>query len=257
MTNEKRCILAGICKEAGKSDVCNNRCASYVAMSGSSGKGGRLASANIPSDYALTTLKSSPTRVSQPEEYKALEAYKKTFMRAFEADSEPIKNVYIYSNTPGNGKTTTACAILSEWIIAQYVGALQHELQPAQQPGYFVEVNTLQQLHKRMYSPGSQAKKDEAGDTFNRMMDRAKSAPFLVCDDIGVRAASPSFMSELYDLVNYRISNGLPTVYTSNKTLEELGQLFIAEDPEMKVINRISHRCVKLHFDGATKRGLR
>ena len=186
-----------------------------------------------------------------------MDAYVKTFRRAFEADSDAIKSVYIYSPTAGNGKTTTAVALLHEWIIRQYVGALQAEQQPIQQPGYFLSLNELQQIHKRMYSPGSQAKRDEVGDEFYRRMERAKKSPYLIIDDIGVRAASASFLSKIYDLMNYRTSEGLPTCFTSNKSLEQLAELFLTEDPEGKVVSRISDRCVILRFDSTSKRGMR
>ena len=257
MTNEKRCLLALGCDKAGNEKHCTKICSAFVSLHGASGSRGRVASANIPSDYALVTLRNSPVRGSQTSEYKALDAYVKTFSRPFTGDDRPIKSVYIYSPTSGNGKTTTAAALLHEWIIRQYVGALQTQQQPTQQPGYFFEVNAAQQLHKRMYSPGSQAKKDEAGDAFNRMMDRAKSAPFLVVDDLAVRTYSESFMSEVYDLTNYRTSNVLPTVYTTNKTLDQLRQILYVEDPEGKVVSRISDRCEQILFTGATKRGKR
>lgn len=257
MTNESKCVLSGVCNLAGNPTHCHTRCGSYIALHGASGSGGRIANANIPSDYALTTLQNSPVRDAQPSEYKALDSYVKTFRRTFEADSEAIKSIYIHSATAGNGKTTTAAALLNEWIIRQYVGALQAGQQPIQQPGYFLEVNSLQQLHKRMYSPGSQAKKDEVGDEFNRRMDRAKNAPFLVVDDLAVRNYSESFMSEIYDLTNHRTSNVLPTVYTTNKTLEQLTELFLIEDPEGKVVSRIKDRCVVMEFTGESKRGMR
>jgi DNA replication protein DnaC len=252
-TNEHRCILAAACSNAGNTKQCTKICEFYIGMHGASGTGGRMASANVPSDYALTTLRNSPAREAQPNEYKALDKYAATFQRT----DEPVKSVYIYSPIAGNGKTTTACALLNEWITRQYVGALQAGEQPAQQSGYFLEINALQQLHKRMYSPGSNAKKDEAGDEFYKRMERAKKSPYLVVDDIGVRAASPSFMSEIYDLMNYRAVEVLPTCYTSNKSLEQLAELFMTEDPEGKVVSRISDRCVRLKFDGPTKRGLR
>jgi DNA replication protein DnaC len=257
MTNESKCVLSGVCKLAGDQAHCHNRCASYVSLHGASGTGGRIASANIPSDYALLSLRNSPVRSAQPSEYKALDAYVNTFKRAFEADSDAIKSVYIYSSTAGNGKTTTACALLNEWIMRNYIGAVRKGDQPIQQSGYFLEVNALQQLHKRMFSPGSQAKKDEIGDEFNRRMDRAKSAPYLVVDDLAVRKYSESFMAEIYDLTNYRTSNVLPTVYTTNKTLEQLTELFLIEDPEGKVVNRIKDRCVIMEFTGGSKRGMR
>ncbi|WP_342480461.1 hypothetical protein NST07_25950 [Paenibacillus sp. FSL L8-0340] len=81
---------------------------------------------------------------------------------------------------------------------------------------------------------------------------RVKAAPFAVLDDIGVRSATEAFRADLHSIVNHRVANALPTVYTSNVLLADLAQVFDA-----RLADRIREQCVEISFVGESKRGLR
>jgi DNA replication protein DnaC len=217
-------------------------------MHGYSGTGGRVANAGTPADYRLLTLSTSPAREEQAKIYATLEKYVATFNRMFEADGNRIKALYLWSDSPGTGKTTTAIAVLNEWMIAHYLGSLKRERQALQTPAVFLDVNSFQ----TSYNLATMTNDDSEMAKIRATIQRTQTAPFAVLDDIGVRSASEAFRSYVHAIVNYRTANGLPTVFTSNLPIEEMAQVFDA-----RLYDRMRDMCAVLHFDGTSKRGRR
>lgn len=219
-----------------------------VAFHGLNGTGGRVGAANVPADYRFVTLANSPVRENQPEIYRMLDAYVKTFERQFESDSERIKSLYLYSRNPGTGKTTSAVALLNEWLVAHFLGALKRRRQPLQLPAYFLDVNEFQ----TRYNLATMTNDEDEIERTRDEIRKCQTVPFLVMDDIGVRGATEAFRSYLHAIINYRTTNGLPTVYTSNFPIEDMAQVF-----DDRLYDRMRDQCVELHFEGESKRGRR
>jgi DNA replication protein DnaC len=247
MTHASNCILSSRCQIAGSAE-CNRSCGHYIAMMGYSGKGGRVANANTPADYKLLTLNSSPVRESQTKIYATLDKYVPTFGRQFEADGNRIKSLYLWSESPGTGKTTTAISVLNEWLIAHYLGSLKRNRQAQQTAAYFLDVNAFQ----TDYNLATMTNDDAAMGSIKATIQRAQQAPFAVLDDIGVRSASEAFRSYVHAIVNYRTANGLPTIFTSNLPIEEMAVVFDA-----RLQDRMRDMCLPLLFSGNSFRGRR
>lgn len=251
-TNEHRCILADVCKLAG-TNACTTNCGHFIGIHGRSGSGGRIGATGTPADYRLLTIANSPARASQPQVYRAVEAYVRTFGRQFAPDADRIKSLYLYSESPGTGKTTTACAVLNEYVRRHYLGSLQRNRQPLQAPAYFLDVNEWQSLYNefnRSHVPQDVAEK--AAREYYRRLTNTKQVPFAVLDDIGVRQATEGFRGDLHSVINYRVTNAMPTVYTSNLPIEEMAAVFDA-----RLYDRMRDQCAVLHFAGESKRGKR
>lgn len=258
MTHAKNCILAQHCALAA-CEKCNARCPSFISIHGYNGSGGRIGAAGVPADYRSLTLQNSPARVDQAEAYKHAETYAKTFARQFgDAGEERIKSLYLYSAEPGTGKTTTAAAILNEYVVRHYIGSIQRNrdgrpLQPLERPAYFLDVNAWQTLFLGFTRPGVPQETAERHATeYYAMEEKAKRTPFVVLDDIGVRSASEAFRADLHSIINHRVANALPTVYTSNVLLADLKSVFDA-----RLADRVRDMCVEVRFEGESKRGLR
>jgi DNA replication protein DnaC len=217
-------------------------------MHGYSGASGRIGNAGTPSDYRLLTLKNSPARESQAKTYAILDKYRDTFERQFEDGAERIKSLYLWSESPGNGKTTTATALLNEWIIANYLGSLKLGRQALQTPGVMLDVNAFQTDYNLATMTNDEAEMVKIKATITR----TQTAPFAVLDDIGVRSASEAFRSYVHAIVNYRTTNGLPTVFTSNLPIEEMAVVF-----DGRLYDRMRDQCAILYFEGKSKRGKR
>lgn len=222
-------------------------------MHGYSGDGGRVGAANIPSEYRSITLATSPAREEQAGAYRLLEdTYVSTFSRQFDPKAERIKSMYLYSLSPGTGKTATAIALLHEWIIVHYVGSVQRGQRPLERPGYFFDVNEWQELYNEFNRPKIPDDVAEpASREYYRRMKLAKTTPFVVMDDIGVRDCKDGFRGDLHSIINYRDANGLLSIYTSNVTIEELRTTY-----DSRLMDRVRNKTMTIPFGGESKRGL-
>lgn len=247
-----KCILRAPCRNAD-SPACSPLCHAYIAMHGTSGSGGRIGAAGIPKDYRNLTLATSPAREEQAKAYVNIRKYVDTFGRQFEADGERIKSLYLVSESPGTGKTTTAAAIANEYLIVHYIGSITRGRQPLQRPAIFLDINAWQTLYNGFTRHGVPADVAERHSTeYYRWESYAKSAPFVIFDDIGVRSASEAFRSDLHGVINHRVTNGMPAVYTSNIPMSELAGVFDA-----RLADRIADQCLEIPFVGISKRGVR
>ena len=241
-----KCILDS--KRKGGCGNCGPRCAHAISMHGLNGDGGRIGSANLPAEYRNITLTNSPVRASQTEIYESLDRYVATF-----TSGDRVKSVYMWSDSPGTGKTTTASALISEYIARTYIDSLRKGEQPPQVPAYFLDVNNWQELYTGFTRPNiPQDIAERNSRPYYRQMEKARHSPFVVLDDIGVRDASDGFRGDLHTVINYRVTNGLPTVFTSNLPIKEMAQVFDA-----RLYDRIRDQCGVIHFKGESKRGRR
>jgi DNA replication protein DnaC len=247
MTHANNCILSSRCKIANSAQ-CNKTCGHFIALHGLSSNGGRLANANAPTDYKLLTLANSPARANQAQVYATIEKYVATFDRMFDPEAPRIKSLYLVSESPGTGKTTTAIAVMNEWIIASYLGAKKRGMQVPLVPAVFLDTNAFQ----TDYNLATMTNDDAAMGSIKVTIQRAQQAPFAVLDDIGVRSASEAFRSYVHAIVNYRTANGLPTIFTSNLPIDEMAVVFDA-----RLYDRMRDMCAVLHFSGTSARGRR
>lgn len=230
-----KCILEKYRKD--RCESCDNLCAHRIATAG------RLESADLPAGYRGLTLDNSPARESQAKIYQTLERYVESFRKGGR-----IKSLYLWSESPGTGKTTTAAALVSEYIAADYLAAIKAGKSPSQSPAIFLDVNAFQTDYNLAAMTNDDAGMERIGATIKRL----QNAPFAILDDIGVRDATEAFRSYVHAIINYRTMHELPTVYTSNLKLSEMAQVFDA-----RLYDRMRDQCAEIHFPGGSKRGRR
>lgn len=111
------------------------------------------------------------------------------------------KGLYLWSQTPGSGKTFLACCIAKS-VMVKY--DLQMRFVTA--PDY---INAVAESYKRergAYDPS----------------EIYRTCPLLVFDDIGAQVDKEWQRQEIFRLVNQRLSAGVVTIYTSNMPVEKL-----------------------------------
>lgn len=243
MTNNltNKCILDDY-RKSSSSGSCHELCAHRIILHGLDGKSGRVGASGVPLHYHYVTPKSSPVREDKPELYALIDKYIETFKRG------SVKSLYLWSKSPGTGKTTTASAIMNAWIIHDYLRNLTEGKQPQESKVVFLDLNAFQ----TRYNLHAMSSDDEGMRSIREVIQRTQTADFVVMDDVGVRSSTDAFRSYLHDIVNYRVSNELPTVYTSNFDIEGMKTVYDA-----RLYDRMREQCVELHFEGESHRGLR
>lgn len=253
------CLLRGL----GNPALCEPKNPAYIAIHGMSGKGGRIGSAAIPEEYIGLLL----DELSWDERVdREIKAYASSFERQFEdklqeaidngksRNEARIKSIYLYSESPGTGKTTAATALLQDYLLKNFLGHISRRLDPPLKPVYFLDVNKLQSDYNafnRSHLDEDQAK--EFARIYYNKLKRAQESELVVFDDIGVRTATDGFRGDLHDVVNHRVANGMPTIYTSNIPMSGLVDVF----GETRLYDRIRDMTREIHFEGGSKRGMR
>lgn len=251
---KKSTLLKRLSIETGKpeSEIIPTISHIYLQLFGLSGESGKFGSAKVPMEYNDLFLFNSPAKDAQEATYKVLERYVKTFREYFlNPDERGIKNLYLWSPEKGNGKTSTAAAVLNEFMLISWKASVKLKATIPQPPAYFLDVNSLQTLYNRFTRQGvAQEVTEEASKKYYAEMDVAKNAPMLVADDIGVRSATEAFRADLHEIINFRLIKGLPTIYTSNVPLDGMEQVF-----DERLYDRMRDKTVILKFKGASQRG--
>lgn len=259
-TNESNCILNTMCKKAGVEGVCTRICPPFIALHGASGIGGRIAAANIPNDYRLFHTKNTPVRNSEPEIYKIIDSYVKSFDRMFDELTDPnkkIKGLFLFSPKTGNGKTSTGCAILSTWIIKDFLLSAKLKRTATQRPAYYLSMMEFHTLYNTFTRQGvPEHIKQDASEQYYDQMEIAKSVPLLLVDDLGVRTdLSDAFRGDIHSIIEYRVSNLKPTIYTSNIPMTDLNSVFIGD--KGRLADRVKEGTLEIEFKSDSKRGMR
>jgi len=116
----------------------------------------------------------------------------------------------------GNGKTHLAAAIANERLRQG-------------QPAAFVVVPNLLNYLRQAFAPDS-------GASYNDRFDEICNAPLLILDDLGTQKSTDWAIEQLYMLFNHRYNRELPTVITTNCSLDQLEATL-----EYRMVSRMLH----------------
>jgi len=83
---------------------------------------------------------------------------------------------------------------------------------------FFVVVPDLLDHLRSAYSPDSKVPYDE-------LFESIRTSPILILDDLGAHSSTPWAEEKLFQLINHRYNHRLPTVITTNLTMDELDRL--------------------------------
>lgn len=122
-----------------------------------------------------------------------------SFVRKYKLYEEEGKGLYIHSKTKGTGKTLLSCCLANELMDNEYVSVK------------FIPVLDFIEMTKKSFN----AEYNEVDAIFK--------ARLLILDDIGAQMKKEWVDSVLYRLINYRSTNKLVTIFTSNVPLDNLG----------------------------------
>ena len=140
------------------------------------------------------------------------------------------RGLYLTSRTKGSGKTLLACIIANELIDRGTRSVRGHGADAGGHQG---------QLRPR------------GGESEAQIIGTATSAPVLILDDVGVERPTGWVCETLYRLMDARLANARPTIFTSNVPVDELKyderiidrirrMAFVIELPEVGVRSKLA-----------------
>ena len=149
------------------------------------------------------------------------------------------KNLFIYSSSVGNGKTTWSTKLLKEYI-EQVSGIMFKNNCPA----LFINVSNF--LNKKKLAITNKELVPEVQDLEQKIL----SAKLVVFDDLGVKDVSSYELNSLYYWIDERTSNLRSCIYTSNLSPQALSMILdsriysrVVNYSEVKEIKAGDFRC--------------
>lgn len=140
-----------------------------------------------------------------PDGFDPREEIRGNVRRAFQFAREYAEHPqgwFVLTGGNGCGKTHLAVAIANH-CVARGMAVL------------FIVVPDLLDELRAAYAPNSEVSYDE---TF----EEVRSAPLLILDDLGTQSNTAWADEKLFQIINHRYNAALPTVITTNRTMDEL-----------------------------------
>jgi len=115
--------------------------------------------------------------------------------------AEP-KGWLVFTGSVGSGKTHLAAAIANARLAQDA-------------PVLFVTVADLLDHLRAAFAPDSNT-------TYDRLFNEVRNATLLILDDLGMQAGTPWAQEKLDQIISYRHSHALPTIFTAEKTVNQM-----------------------------------
>ena len=128
-----------------------------------------------------------------PEQRESLET---AYRLALAYAENPDHWIVFHGREPGCGKTHLAAAIAN------------YRRQMGDSPCFVLVADLLDYLRRSM--------DEDSSISHYEALERVRTAPLLILDDLDVRVRSPWVREKLFQLTNYRYTSALPTVFTTN-----------------------------------------
>lgn len=182
---------------------------------------GELAT-GIPTDFVNCKIKDFVVDLYEDRQ-KAIIAKRAAvnYINNFDTFFEKGKGLYLYSSTKGSGKTRLACSIGNALLSIKGLSVK-----------FIMTVNLLESI-RNTYNNQEESTK--------QVIDRYKSVGVLILDDIGAEKIS-DWVNEIFlNILDYRLANKKPVIFTSNFPIARLNL-------DERIINRIFKMAIELQL---------
>lgn len=147
------------------------------------------------------------------------------FVENYPMMKEHGKGLYLYSDIKGSGKTRLASSI-SNALVKLYGAGIA-----------FIKADDLLLQIRKTFNKDSKVSEAEILQTFCEV-------PVLIIDDIAVEKDGKFAESRFSRIVDYRMENKLPTIFTSNKKIDGLIEIY----KEGRISSRIKKMALEIYM---------
>lgn len=155
-----------------------------------------------------------------------------TFCRDYAEDFGTSSSSLFMHGKTGLGKTHLSLAIAGQ-VVSQGYGVIYGSAQ-----------NLLNKLERERFSRNN----EDTGNAEQALLE----CDLLILDDLGTEFSTSFTVAAIYNIINTRISRGLPVIINTNLTPEELEQKYT-----QRITSRITGNYVSLQFCGRDIRQLK
>lgn len=145
------------------------------------------------------------------------------------------KNLYIFSETTGNGKTTWAAKLMLRYFDKIWQNNCYDDR------GLFISTTDFL-LNTRLFG--------YTDSSVRKQLTKIKYVDLVIWDDIGVGQLTAQDLDLLYSLINYRVLNGLSNIFTGNLDETQLNEI-LGE----RLFSRVWNDSTVVKFVGTDRRG--
>lgn len=222
----KECIFFEVCQTKEESpNICSIDCIRYAEMKY------LIDNSGLPNNLRGKTILNP-----EPVDYNAFcsLANIKDNILDFMAEG---KNLYLYSENVGNGKSSWLAKILKTYFNKIWAG------NGFRRRGYFLYLPTfLIELKESIRNPN---------DKLDELKELLKTIDLLCIDDIAASTLSEFEHNYLLYIIETRLSNGLSTLYSSNLNEQNLTQYL-----GTRLKSRVFNNSQIIRLQGRDRRGL-
>lgn len=222
--DEYPCWFKHDCAECGDKELCNTACPLFFQF------------------FHLVNLANIPIPLQYPHNLKlepGKDANEYKFLKEIQSDItnwvQEGNNLYLFSEYPGNGKTTWAIKLM----LSYFYNIMDHNGDKCR--GLFINVEQFLLETKKSITDRNQRLKE--------MEKLIPTVDLVIWDDFGNRSLSEYDFSLLYTYINERLNNGKSNIYTSNRIDEEL-----AKNVGWRVTDRVLNTSDVLEFINPSQR---
>lgn len=200
---------------------------------------------------SLSMETSSKREVAEPEstpwQDAVMTAVKRAGVPKRYRNVDPTKKYYqwAYIDGPvGTGKTHLACRMLRRFIEENAYTVPEADMVFAPRVA-FTTVSTYLTAKRDSYRNGDDP------------TDAIRTAKFLVMDDLGQENPTAWAVEQLFDIVNYRYNEMLPTVFTSQFQLGSIATRLSRQggrEQAEAIASRLMGTCEPIHLNGVDRR---
>jgi len=192
------CQASNRCPKFGQDNFCNKSCYGYLSLQI------LFEQSQIPLRFQNWFRHNIPFSKRNPTATKAIRNYINNFPKHLEKG----EGLYFFGQAPGTGKTTAACIIGNEFILANTFAARQRC------QVLFVNCSELMERLRKAIN--------FTDDGLAEYLHLIDTVPLLILDDIGAERPSDWVRERFYNIINRRYNNLRPIIFTSNLSLDEL-----------------------------------